>query len=262
MSGLSAIQRLLRELLLRELATYRAAGRFPKNPGFAERTPTFVDAEGTRCAMAHLLELGGEHELVAKIARERNHARVKDLADETRLLTWLQAAGLTVEEAAVIQPSYSASPSQCVCRKSFSMSRLPVPATAVIEATLTAPGTARIDAVYGAAKVRVGELLTVTSQEVGSRVLIAFGTGDAKAEEKLDSSSRWACKDQEGHAAPGITPAEFAQVAMASDCLTAAEGLPAFNSRVSRMNCAAADDATSLGVLLAIAGVLLARRLR
>ena len=44
--------------------------------------------------MAHLLELGGEGALVERIARERNHARVRELVDEPRLLAWLEAAGL------------------------------------------------------------------------------------------------------------------------------------------------------------------------
>ena len=62
---------------------------------FAEPMPYFVDAKGVRCAMAHLLEAGGERELVQRIARERNNAFVRDLADESRLLAWLAAAGLT-----------------------------------------------------------------------------------------------------------------------------------------------------------------------
>lgn len=65
------VQRLVRALLLQALAEYRAAGRFPKNRDFAQKTPYFIDANGTRCAMAHLMELGGEPDLVAAIARER-----------------------------------------------------------------------------------------------------------------------------------------------------------------------------------------------
>ncbi|AKF09429.1 hypothetical protein DB32_006578 [Sandaracinus amylolyticus] len=88
-SSLSRLQRMVRSLLLRELAQYRRDARFPQNRGFAEPTPYFVDAEGTRCAMAHLLEVGGETELVARVARERNNAWVRELADEPRLIAWL-----------------------------------------------------------------------------------------------------------------------------------------------------------------------------
>jgi hypothetical protein len=110
------LRRTVRALLLDELARYRRRGRFPKNRDFAERTPYFIDRAGTRCAMAHLLEVGGERELVQKIAREQNNARVRELAGEPRLLAWLDAAGLTVEEAAEIQPSYCAAAKDCVCR--------------------------------------------------------------------------------------------------------------------------------------------------
>jgi hypothetical protein len=115
-SRLDPPRRLARALLLAELRRYRAAGRFPRNPRGGAPTPIFVDAGGTRCAMAHLLELGGERALVARIRRERNLARVRELADEPRLRAWLAAAGLTLPEAAAIQPVYCgpAAP-DCVC---------------------------------------------------------------------------------------------------------------------------------------------------
>lgn len=112
---LDGLRRTVRALLLDELARYRRQGRFPKNRDFGERTPYFIDRDGTRCAMAHLLEVGGERDLVRKITRERNNARVSELANEARLLAWLEAAGLTVEEAAEIQPSYCALATDCVC---------------------------------------------------------------------------------------------------------------------------------------------------
>ncbi len=115
LTALSSLQKLVRSLLLQCLGEYRDAGQFPLNRDFAKRTPYFIDARGVRCAMAHLLEVGGEHELVQKIARERNNATVAQLADEPRLLAWLDAAGLTVQEAAAIQPSYCEPVSDCIC---------------------------------------------------------------------------------------------------------------------------------------------------
>jgi hypothetical protein len=112
-STLTRLQRIVRRLLLRELTRYREASRFPKNGSFTILTPYFIDASGTRCAMAHLLELGGERELVARIASERNNAYVRELADEPRLLAWLQAAGFTVAEAAAIHSA----PSTIRCRR-------------------------------------------------------------------------------------------------------------------------------------------------
>ncbi len=131
-SHLSEAQRLSRALLLEELAAYREDGVFPKNPDFTEMTPYFIDADGVRCAMAHLLEVGGQAELVAKIARERNNAYVEELADEPGLLEWLDAAGITVAEAARIQPTYCpSSPASRFCGGT--------PA-AVIEATVIRAG--------------------------------------------------------------------------------------------------------------------------
>lgn len=111
---LSQQQRLVRALLLDELARYRKRGRFPVLRDGAEQAPCFVDAAGTRCALAHLLEVGGEAELVQRIASERNRARVRELADEPRLRAWLSAVGLTLNEATSLQPEYCASDADSV----------------------------------------------------------------------------------------------------------------------------------------------------
>jgi hypothetical protein len=146
-------QRLVRAVLLEELAAYREAGVFPKNRDYRELTPYFVDADGVRCAMAHLVEIGGRPDLVAKIARERNNASIAELADEAELLAWLDAAGITVGEAARIQPSYCpTAPASRLCQGT--------PQTVVAATVLarnvppnrwtaeTRPGRLRVDAVY------------------------------------------------------------------------------------------------------------------
>ena len=66
----------------------------------------FVDEHGTRCAMAYLIEQSGERSLVARIATTRNLARIRDLAGDSELVTWLDRNGLTLDEAARIQPEY------------------------------------------------------------------------------------------------------------------------------------------------------------
>ena len=120
-SDLTPAQRAQRTRLLVELAVYAQKGRFPKNRDFrGERRPYFVDASGTRCAMAHLIESTGERDLVARVGREANHARVHELAADVALRAWLSSVGLTVDEAARIQPSYCfATPAyECVCDES------------------------------------------------------------------------------------------------------------------------------------------------
>lgn len=118
LDGLTAEQRTVRALLLEELSLYREAGVFPANPDFDVPMPYFIDARGVRCAMAHLMEIGGAAELVQEIARTRNNAFVAELAADPRVVAWLDAAGLSPEEAARIQPTYCpAKANSCVCYK-------------------------------------------------------------------------------------------------------------------------------------------------
>lgn len=115
-SSLTPIQRERRSDALRRLVEYRNAGRFPKNRDFADPTPYFVDADGTRCAMAHLIEASGEAELVADVAARRNNAYVRELKNEPAIGAWLTANGLSVEEAARIQPTYGCyAQASCLC---------------------------------------------------------------------------------------------------------------------------------------------------
>jgi hypothetical protein len=106
-SALTAGQRAARARHIEELRAYREAGVFPRNHDFpGERVPYFLDVHGTHCAMAHLIARSGGTALVAEVAATRNNARVRELADDARLLAWLDGAGLSVHEAARIQPMY------------------------------------------------------------------------------------------------------------------------------------------------------------
>lgn len=167
-----------RGLLFDELAWYRRRGRFPRNPGTGPFMPVFVDEEGASCAVAHLLEASGEGEIVRRIARERNHAYVRELVDEPRLRAWLAAAGLTGAEAAAIQPDYCLLPfSDALCAHDFYP-----PAQAVLDGTVVSmagDGTAemRIDSIRGNGPAySVGDLLEITGHGprpvVGEHVLV------------------------------------------------------------------------------------------
>jgi hypothetical protein len=76
--------------------------------------PVFVDEDGTRCAMAHLIEPTAP-DLVQHIAGARNVERVRTLADIPELARWLEDNGLTLEEAMAIQPSYCGDQTERVC---------------------------------------------------------------------------------------------------------------------------------------------------
>jgi hypothetical protein len=93
------------------LAEYRDAGRFPLNDRYAVGpTPIFRDARGTTCAMAYLVERSGRLDLVDDIASHRNLDYIAALADDPRLVAWLDSTGLGVEEAGRIQPAYGPPP--------------------------------------------------------------------------------------------------------------------------------------------------------
>ena len=107
LSALAPAQREARSRRIAELNSYLRRGVFPHNhqlPG--HRTPVFVDGHGTRCAMAYLIEQSGDRELVSRIARTRNLARIHDLAGDAALVAWLDRNGITADEAARIQPEY------------------------------------------------------------------------------------------------------------------------------------------------------------
>jgi hypothetical protein len=110
---LTVAQRQHRALHIEVLREYRERGIFPHNhrvPG--RRVPVFIDEHGTHCAVGYLIARSGHEELARRIAATRNLATVPELADVPELVAWLADAGLSVEEAARIQPWYGPIPPQ------------------------------------------------------------------------------------------------------------------------------------------------------
>ena len=110
-SHLTQAQRDARTTHIARLREYAAAGVFPRNtrhPG--EFVPYFVDDIGTRCAMAFLIEQSGAGDYVARIAARVNNAYIAEIALDPELgaplVAWLDANGLSLDEAARIQPAY------------------------------------------------------------------------------------------------------------------------------------------------------------
>lgn len=94
------------------LRAYRERGVFPHNHDVPGRVPVFIDEHGTHCAVGHLIAQSGHAALARRIAGERNLARVPELADISELVAWLDDAGLSLDEAAAIQPAYNGPPLQ------------------------------------------------------------------------------------------------------------------------------------------------------
>jgi hypothetical protein len=110
-SQLNTSQRVMRTKLISWLRDYRNAGKFPENDRFADRAmPFFRDSRGTLCAMAYLVERSGGSDIVDHIASTRNNAFIPELTDDHALVSWLDESGLSVNEAARIQPQYSPFP--------------------------------------------------------------------------------------------------------------------------------------------------------
>jgi hypothetical protein len=106
--ALTAAQRANRNGLVTTLAAYRERGVFPHNYDFAgQAVPYFVDRKtGTLCAVAHLLERTGRRDIVDRVARADNNVWVAELAGDAEFESWLDANGVTLQEAARIQVPY------------------------------------------------------------------------------------------------------------------------------------------------------------
>jgi hypothetical protein len=110
-SWLTAEQGKARATTLDWLDEYRERGVFPHNHVVeGRRVPVFVDPHGTPCAVGYLLLRSGEHDLVEEIVRTDNLVRVPQLRDDPRVASWLARRGITLEEAAWIQPQYGPEP--------------------------------------------------------------------------------------------------------------------------------------------------------
>lgn len=106
-SSLTPAQQAARAHNIELLRDYREHGAFPRNIHFADaREPYFVDDRGVLCAMAYLIAQSGRRDIVERVRSTRNNARIRELADDPVLVAWLKEAGLTVAEAARVQPAY------------------------------------------------------------------------------------------------------------------------------------------------------------
>ncbi|MEM8884583.1 MAG: HEAT repeat domain-containing protein [Planctomycetota bacterium] len=101
---LTESQRTRRTQVLASLRDYAQRGAFTFNSKLPQYAlPYFIDEYGTRCALAHAVDVSGEPGLIEALAHEDNHAYVAHLTGDVRLASWLERHGLTIDDAAFIQ---------------------------------------------------------------------------------------------------------------------------------------------------------------
>lgn len=109
------------------LARYTARGVFPirTDDTYSGRRPRFIDARGVHCAVGHLIADSGAPELARAINSTHEYSYVHDIATP-ELLAWATMTGFTVEELAMIQPSYSSPQTPSGMRKEIERAIEPV----------------------------------------------------------------------------------------------------------------------------------------
>lgn len=189
--GLNPAQRSHRATLIRELDTYRVHGVFPHNYDFARPTPYFVDRKtGTLCAVANLLARSGRRDIVDRVARANNNVWVAELAGDTAFASWLDANGLTLDEAARIQVPYVAPTSNAEIARQVtfgvagSLGLITAATTSLWNSTANSDGHSRLlnwtGVVSGTTSLVAGALIAktpMTRREFGSLGLVTAGIG-------------------------------------------------------------------------------------
>ena len=95
--------------ILDHLHDYWNQGIFPKNyDDTQQRKPCFIDKNGTICAVGYLIEQTTNRQVAENINSQYKYAEVLAMNDRT-VDNWVATSGLTKEECALIQPSYTPS---------------------------------------------------------------------------------------------------------------------------------------------------------
>jgi hypothetical protein len=110
-SALAPAQRLARAESLADLSRYIERGEFPRRTkdGYEGRRPRFIDDRGVHCAVGQLIADSGDEDLAQAINARFEYAHVREM-ESPALAAWASTHGFTVDELALIQPSYSSLP--------------------------------------------------------------------------------------------------------------------------------------------------------
>lgn len=103
-------QREKRAQVLELLTQYMQAADFPANTAYPDqRRPCFIDNNGNICAVGYLLEQTKGRAAAEYINSRHQYDYLMDM-NEPMLATWANEYGLTLEECAMIQPTYGPIP--------------------------------------------------------------------------------------------------------------------------------------------------------
>lgn len=105
-SNLTADKKRKRKAALNYLHQYAIAGIYPSNFDFKDqRKPCFIDEEGNICAVGYLVQETTNREMAESINELFKYAAIYEM-DLEIIQNWAEENGLTVEECAMIQPTY------------------------------------------------------------------------------------------------------------------------------------------------------------
>jgi hypothetical protein len=105
-SHLNPAQQYKRSVALDLLHTYWTAGVFPVNYDYpGERKPCFIDRDGNICAVGYLVQETAGREVAEQINTQHQYDYIMDM-HEPVVNAWAGENGFTLEECAMIQPSY------------------------------------------------------------------------------------------------------------------------------------------------------------
>lgn len=107
-SALTAEQQAKRIAILDHLQDYWQREQFPLNTAYPnERKPCFIDEKGTICAVGYLVEQTAGLAAAQAINEQYQYATIAEMTDKLpEIEQWAKENGLTVNECAMIQPTY------------------------------------------------------------------------------------------------------------------------------------------------------------
>jgi hypothetical protein len=111
-TGLTKKQKRNREKALNLLHEYWLNGVFPSNYDYPEeRKPCFIDRDRKICAVGYLVEKTEGRNVAEKINAEHQYEFIEEM-NESIVAEWANEYGLSLEECAMIQPTYGGLPTE------------------------------------------------------------------------------------------------------------------------------------------------------